>query len=125
MQFEINSGVCRNSVNDINTIEHKLRYQLERLDNIYTAFKISEDRAEKETAQKIKKEIMALEKEIYDISVMRKSLDKLTSVYERNEKQLTQMFDGKALRFLIPLTPAPIKPLYIGRINPNMFIELY
>lgn len=126
MQFEFNSKICRNAVCDIQTIENRIRYQLDRLTQIYNMYRISEDRSERELAKKMHKEMVSLEQEIRDVAVMRKSLDKLTSIYESNEKQVAQMFDYRNIKFNPPaILPGPVKPIFITVPPPKFLFVLF
>lgn len=125
MQFEFNVNVCKSNAYEIQTIEYRIRLQLTKLTEVYGYYKISEDMAERELARKMHKEIVRLEQEIRDISVMRKSLEKLTTIYESTEKQLAQMTEGKAARFIIRPIPAPLKPIYLNKLISNVKLELY
>lgn len=122
MQLEFNSNVCRRNVYEMQTIEYGIRYQLAKLTETYRYYKTSEDIAERELARKMHREIAQLEQVLRNISVMRKSLEKITTTYESNEKQMTGMVEW---RFCIRPLPAPLKPIYLNKLISNVKFELY
>lgn len=113
MQFEFNSKICSNTVNELQTIEYRIRHELETLSNVYKYFHISEDTSDRKISNKIYKQIINLENEVRKISVLKQSMNKITQVYEENEKQLSLFSEGYNSRFASFLKPIPGAPLKI------------
>lgn len=99
MQVEFNANSCRKNISELQKIEIKLKRMTEQLMNVYAYYRISNDIAEREIAKKIHQEIVHLEREARNVSVMRKSLEKITGIYDKNENVLVQSAEGLNQRF--------------------------
>lgn len=122
MQFEFNSKICSNTVNELQTIEYRIRHELETLSNVYKYYHISEDTSYREVAKKIYKQMINLENENRKIRVLKQSLNKITQIYERNEKHFSILSEDYNNRFASFLKPIPGAPLIItDYIIPPLF----
>lgn len=113
MRFEFNSKICSNTVNEMHTIEYRIRHELETLTKVYNYYHVSEDNADREIAKKIYKQMTNLQNEILRINILKQSLSKITRIYEDNEKQISSLAENNKSRFNEALYPVPIRPLNI------------
>lgn len=119
MQVEFNESICRKNIIELQKTEYKLRRMAEQLMTTYAYFRIRNDIVEKEVAKKIHKEISSLEREIRNVSVMAKSLEKIYEIYEKNETNLTQCAEDLNRRFLPKFGPVDIKSIVLLDHIPN------
>ena len=113
MQFEFNASVCKRSIYEMEKIEYRLRCQLEKMTEIYYFFRNSNDTSNRKVANKLHKEILYYKDQIRSLSVMKKSLEKLTGIYERNENVLIQSAECLNRRFVHKLEPPGKLPIKI------------
>ena len=126
MQVEFNANSCRKNISELQKIEIKLKRMTEQLMKVYAYYRISNDIVEREIAKKIHQEIVHLEREARNVSVMRKSLEKITGIYDKNESTLVLTAGFVSQRFVRKFEPPWKLPVVLkGHKHNGIDIVLY